>query len=235
MTTGVLISCEHATCRLPPRFREAFRGASAALRSHRGCDLGALDLARYLARRLGLPLFAAPATRLLADPNRSLGHRQLLSTWSRRLPAGERELVLERYWRPHREAVERAVAEQLSRVRRVVHVSVHTFTPRLDGKTRRVDVALLYDPARKAERAVVDAWLTSLGSLAPDLLLRRNHPYRGNADGLTTHLRQRFRPARYLGLELEVSQRHPLGPVARWHRLRSEIETSLRDVLGSQS
>jgi hypothetical protein len=36
--------------------------------------------------------------------------------------------------------------------------------------------------------------------------VRRNRPYRGAADGLTTHLRRKLGP-RYLGIELEVSQR----------------------------
>lgn len=226
----MIVSCEHARCRVPARYRHAFTGASRQLRSHRGSDPGAVVLARHLAGALRTPLFTAPATRLLVDPNRSLGHRSLFSEWSRELPREERERIVERYWRPHRESIERAIR---SRVRHgaVLHVAVHTFTPRWRGTTRRVDTALLYDPARERERAFADAWIRELRSRRPDLLLRKNFPYRGNADGLTSHLRKQFAPDRYLGIELEVSQRFAVGLPSRWRRLRSAIETTLAAVL----
>jgi predicted N-formylglutamate amidohydrolase len=109
----------------------------------------------------------------------------------------------------------------------VLHVSVHTFTPRWRNARRDVDVALLYDPARRRERAFADAWLEALAARRPDLRLRRNFPYRGEADGLTTHLRGVFGAGHYLGLELEVSQQHALGAASAWRRLQADICAAL--------
>jgi len=233
VSARVVISCEHASAAVPARYEPLFRGAGTALRSHRGSDLGARMLARRLARKLGSPLVEARATRLLADPNRSLGHRHLFSEWTRKLDGDERERILSRFWRPHREAVERAV-RKLARGRgAVAHISVHTFAPVWNGKPREVDVGLLYDPRRARERSFASSWLAAVAGLRSDLSLRRNHPYRGSADGLTTHLRRVFEPTDYLGIELEVSQRHPLGPAPAWHRLQDELGQALETALES--
>ena len=232
MTPRVILSCEHALCRVPARYQHVFRGAERQLRSHRGSDPGALELARHLARALDAPLFSAPATRLLVDPNRSLGHRNLFSEWSRTLPVEERQRIVGQYWLPHRRSVEEAVRKAV-RQGPVLHLSVHTFTPRWRGSVRPVDAALLYDPARNPERAFADSWVRELRSLRPDLRLRRNFPYRGTADGLTTHLRRHFAPGSYLGIEIEVSQRFPLGPARSWSELRSAIGTVLLAVLNA--
>lgn len=223
----LLLSCEHGGARVPADLRAAFRGAAGALASHRGQDLGALELARRLARETGAPLVATSVSRLVVDANRSLGHPGLFSEWSRTLPPAGREALVARYWRPQRERVERAALELSAGGGRVVHVGVHSFTPRWRGRARRADVALLYDPSRPLERALAARWLRELGALRPQLRLRRNYPYRGAADGLTTSLRQRLAPRRYLGLELEVSQSFPTGPGRAWRALQSDLARSL--------
>ncbi|QDU68156.1 N-formylglutamate amidohydrolase [Engelhardtia mirabilis] len=229
MSPELVLSCEHGGNRVPARYRNVLRGAEAALASHRGLDQGAAQLARQAARALGAPLVLSTTTRLLVDANRSHDNPGCFSEWTRGLPAAERERLLERYWRPHRLAVEQAVVAKGRR--RVLHLSVHSFTPVWKGVQRDVDVGLLYDPARRLERAFVDAWLAELAASRPDLRLRRNRPYRGTSDGLTTALRQRFAPARYLGVELEVSQQLTLGPAAPWARLRRELVRSLGRAL----
>jgi predicted N-formylglutamate amidohydrolase len=222
----VLLTCEHAGCRVPARYRDLFAGKDALLRSHRGWDPGAFELARAMVRRVGGPLLATTWTRLLVEANRSLRHRRLFSDVTRGLPEDERRAIVDRYWRPHREAVRREVARRAP----VVHVGVHTFTPVLDGVERTVDVGFLYDPARPRERAFAGRWIAALAARAPGLRLRRNAPYRGNADGLTTALRREHRPARYLGVELEVNQRFPLGPAAAWRALRTDLAESLGEA-----
>lgn len=187
-------------------------------------------MARELARQLEAPLIATTTTRLLVDTNRSIGHPRLFSQWSRELPEAQRRQIVDRYWRPHRDAVEACVRSASGRRRPVLHVSVHSFTPRLKGRMRTVDVGWLYDPARRAERVFVDQWSRALKGRTQVLRLRRNQPYRGTADGLTTSLRALFGP-RYMGLELEVSQRLVLGPSARWRRLRRDLAESLAEAL----
>jgi predicted N-formylglutamate amidohydrolase len=88
---------------------------------------------------------------------------------------------------------------------------MHSFTPVFDGAPRRADVGLLYDPRRAAERQWCGRWREALLGRRPELIVRRNDPYRGGADGLVTHLRRRFDADRYVGVELEVNQKFTVG------------------------
>jgi predicted N-formylglutamate amidohydrolase len=223
----LVLSCEHGGNRVPARWRELFRGAGPALRSHRGWDPGALTLARSLARRLEVPLVASTVTRLLIEPNRSLGHPRLFSDYTRSLPSADRALLVERYWRAHRARVEASVRGALKHSPRVLHLAVHSFTPVLDGQVRTIDVGVLYDPARARERDFCGGWITRLRRALPDLRVRANQPYRGTSDGLTTHLRGVL-GARYLGVELEVSQALLASPRSK-RRLQVALTDTLRD------
>jgi predicted N-formylglutamate amidohydrolase len=225
----VIVSCEHGGNRIPARFAPLFAGHARALASHHGFDPGAAPLARRLARAVDAPLHLHRLSRLLVDPNRSLGHPRLFSERTRALPERERKRILARCWHPHRRAVEASVASALRRGERVLHLSVHSFTPRLAGRSRDCDVGLLYDPARPRERELCARWQALLRELAPGLRVRRNHPYRGDADGLTTHLRRCFADPRYAGIELEVSQGRLRAPAAPG--LERTLAASLRLLL----
>ncbi len=164
-------------------------------------------MARALAHALGAPLRFSVTTRLLVDLNRSVHNPAVFSDVTHGLAAEERRRIVERFHAPYRQAVAGDVDEALSAGGRVLHLSVHTFTPFLNGRQRKTDVGLLYDPARIAERELVASWVSELKRRLPGSRVRRNHPYRGATDGLTTWLRKQYGPARYLGIEIEVSQR----------------------------
>lgn len=203
----LLLTCEHASRAVPRRYRHLFAGHEPLLEGHRGWDPGALVLAERLARHLDAELFAGSATRLLVDLNRSRHHPRLLSEITRPLPRPERDLLLADHYDPFREKfaerVDRAVADGP-----VLHLSVHSFTPVLDGRARNVDLGLLYDPARREELATCRAWASAIAASLPGLRVRRNAPYRGAADGHVTALRRRHPGAMYRGVEIEVSQHH---------------------------
>jgi predicted N-formylglutamate amidohydrolase len=185
-------------------------------------------MARALARAFRAPLVSSTTSRLLVDLNRSIGHPQLFSAATRSAPAQVRAKIVEQHYRPHRMQVERRVGQSVARGRRVIHIASHSFTPELDGRLRRADVGLLYHPGRRAEAALCARWKASLAALAPHLRVRRNYPYAGRADGLTAHLRLRFPPSAYVGIELEVNQEIVLGAGRRWASLRGALIDSLR-------
>ena len=218
----LLITCEHGGNRIPARYRRAFAGGARALASHEGYDPGALELARDFARRLGAPLFYSDTSRLLVELNRSLPHARIFSRYARRLAPEERREVLQRYYLPYRASVEARVASAIRRGRGVVHLSCHSFTPRLAGRVRTTDVGLLFDPQRAAEAALCRRWQLALAKYDRSLRVKRNYPYRGCADGFTTYLRASFGPV-YLGIELEVNQRFPREGGERWKRLRRAL------------
>jgi predicted N-formylglutamate amidohydrolase len=190
-------------------------------------------VARALSRTLRAPLFAATVTRLLVDANRTRGHFALFSERSRALPEREREALLARYHAPHWRRVRDAV-ESRDGEARVVHVGVHSFTPVWNGAPREVDVGLLYDPTRPAEAAFCDAWARALKEADPSLRVRRNAPYRGISNCLPTALRRELPAARYLGLELELSQAR-LAAASGRARMARLVARSLQEVLAARA
>ena len=231
----LVLSCEHGGDRIPREFRAAFVPPTSVLASHRGHDPGTRELGALLARTCDAPLFVNTTTRLLIDANRSVSHPRRFSRWSRGLAPQLRQHA-ERIWSAHRDAVAAAVEGAMVRGP-VVHISVHSFTPRLSGVVRQVDVGFLYDPQRTLERELVARWIAALSPLERRLRVRRNAPYRGTADGLTTALRRRFPADRYAGIELEVSQRFPnargLAGRRRWTALQRSIAASVVACVGS--
>ena len=228
---ALVISCEHGGNEVPPAYATLFEGHEALLPTHRGWDPGALELARQMAGAFGAPLFAATTTRLLIDLNRSIGHRQLHSEATRSLALAARRDIATRYYRPHRDAVESEVALLIASSRHVIHIASHSFTPELNGVVRQADVAWLYDTRRAGETLLARRWLDALRQRRPDLKLRRNYPYEGKGDGLTSLLRKRHAPGQYVGVELEVNQRFYLAGGDAWAALRSDITLALADAL----
>ena len=185
-------------------------------------------MARALASAFRAPLVTSTVSRLLIDLNRSIGHPHLFSAATRSAPASLRAEIVERHYRAYRAEVERLVGQRVARGRRVVHVSSHSFTPRLYGQVRRADVGLLYHPGRRGEAELCARWMAALAARAPELRVRRNYPYAGKGDGLTSHLRRRFPPKVYVGIELEVNQRRVFAAGRDWTALRGVLIDSLR-------
>jgi len=201
-----IVTCEHATPCIPAAYRKLFITRRSHLASHLGWDIGALDLARAVSRALASPLMRSEVSRLLVDLNRSVGHPALFSGTVRPLGEEQKIRILNRYYFPYRTRVETAIRNLIRAGHRVLHLSVHSFTPILDGKIRRTDIGLLYDPGRTCEMEFCALWREGLRRSNPGWSVHFNRPYRGFTDGLTSALRKRWRENEYLGIELEVNQ-----------------------------
>jgi predicted N-formylglutamate amidohydrolase len=203
----VVVTCEHATDRVPPELSSVFRAHRALLKTHRGWDIGALGVAERIAAGLASPLFVGEVSRLVIELNRSPGSASLFSVATRELDDDVKRGLVERYYTPWRGAVRKHV-ELAFRAQRgaVVHVSAHSFTPVLDGKVRNVEIGLLFDPSRAGERALCERWREAIVR-DPDstgMRVKMNLPYRGTSDGHTTALRRMLPASRYVGIEVEV-------------------------------
>jgi hypothetical protein len=55
--------------------------------------------------------------------------------------------------------------------------------------------------------------------------------FRGYAEGLTTHLRRRYRRRGYVGVEMEVNQKHVLAGGRQWRMLREVLQQSVGDIV----
>ncbi|MDT0651444.1 N-formylglutamate amidohydrolase [Autumnicola edwardsiae] len=201
----LILTCEHAFNAIPDEYSHLFAGAEEVLNTHRGYDPGAFDLFEAVS---GLANFGAyqKTSRLLVEVNRSENHPQLFSEFSAELTNEEKQEVLEQYYFPYRESVATKIEDFIEKGERLVHFSVHSFTPELDGEIRDADIGLLFDPARSAEEEFCTLLKKRLQQENPELKIRFNYPYLGKSDGLTTFLRSNF-PNNYSGIELEVNQK----------------------------
>ncbi|MEZ6116970.1 MAG: N-formylglutamate amidohydrolase [Pirellulaceae bacterium] len=228
----LILTCEHGGNQVPRAYRVCFTHAQQMLATHRGYDIGALSLAQSLAHHFTAPLHSSKVTRLLIELNRSLHHRSLFSEFTAGLASETKRQIIDTFYLPYRTQVETAIRETVGKKRQVLHVSVHTFTPQLNEQVRVADVGLLYSPQRTNENVFAKSWQTAIRDVFPNWTVRRNYPYRGSSDGFTTYLRTQFSPDLYLGLELEVNQKHAAN--ARFWRstvargVAESLETALR-------
>lgn len=200
----LVLTCEHAGNEITEDFQVAFEPYQAELNTHRGLDLGALDVFESLKPLASFHLHET-ASRLLIELNRSLHHKDLFSRISKTLDAESKETLINTIYKPFRNRVEEKISNYLTEGKQVFHLSIHSFTPVMNGTTRHCDLGILYDPKRKKEKDFAKKLKEKVLENS-DLNVRFNYPYKGSSDGFTTYLRKRF-PNNYLGIELEINQK----------------------------
>lgn len=199
-----VITCEHASNLVPAQYANLFRGAEGVLASHRGYDLAAEGVAENLAKKLGAPIHVCRTTRLLIEPNRSIGHPNLFSEFTQSLSVEEKNVLLASVYHPYRDRV----METMSNSNKpILHLSIHSFTPKLDDIVRDVEIGLLFDPARRLESDCCAQMKELLQNSLVGYRIKFNEPYRGVDDGFTTFLRTKFSDETYAGIEIEINQK----------------------------
>lgn len=203
---ALVVSCEHASAKFPVELQALLGDWAANLPSHRLFDEGTKAIAEKLTQEAKCPLFLGEYSRLVVDLNRSLGHPALLGEPLRLWSKQKKIDLIERFYRPLRQDVARAVAAALASNKKVLHLSIHSFTPVWNGQERNADFALLYDPQHGGESTFCRHWMAAVKKAKPEWHCRFNYPYRGVSDGHTKALRKQF-GGDYWGVELEFNQR----------------------------
>lgn len=227
---NLVLTCEHGGNTIPPAYAPFFEGQQELLSTHRGYDIGAKELFESL-KGLAHTSYFADISRLLVELNRSPHHKELFSSVTKTLPEGIKQQILQDHYYPYRGTVGDKIKEFIGMGGQVLHLSIHTFTPVLEGEERKTAVGLLYDPKRSFERRFCQGWKDQLQQLDPALRVRLNYPYLGISDGFPTYLRHRFSDEQYMGIELEVNQKFPLGDKGRWKQLQQLVKESLQQAL----
>lgn len=223
----LFLTCEHGGNRVPRHLKAFFTGHEDVLETHRGYDIGALDLFRSLAS-LADETAHATLSRLCIEMNRTEDHPQLFSAYMRAASPAQRQELLALH-RAYAGDIAARIRERISGGREVLQIAVHSFTPVLDGRKRDLDIGLLYDPKRSGERTFCLRWRQALLRHLPGLTVRMNQPYKGTSNGLPTALRHKF-PKHYAGVELEVNQRFASnGRMDR--KLAAAVRSSLSEAL----
>lgn len=227
---AVVISCEHAVDLVPAPYAALFKGYDHLLATHRGIDFGALAIAKHVHQVCQSDFIAAKATRLLIDCNRSLHHPQCFSEVTQHLDAPLKQQIISQYYLPFRQQVLADIMKHISDGLTVWHLSIHSFTPVMDGRTRNADIGLLYDPRRSAEKEFAAQWKQAIKQLHPQYKVRLNYPYRGTSDGLTSFLRKQFLNNQYIGIEVETNQALTKD-VQMMHTIKHILSESLQNLM----
>lgn len=179
-----LITCDHAANTVPEFVNGGTLGlAEADMTRHIAYDVGAAGLTRELARQLDAPAILSNFSRLVIDPNRGEDDPTLLmklydgTIIPGNRPAGEAELQtrLNRCYRPYHTAL----AELAARRPDTVIISVHSFTPQLQGRPPRPwHVGVLH----AADTRLTDPLVDHLRA-EQDLCIGVNEPYGGHLPG----------------------------------------------------
>jgi predicted N-formylglutamate amidohydrolase len=227
-SSAVLVVCDHASNFVPHDLGSLGVG-EARMRDHIAWDIGAGDLARSLAGELGAWALLCGNSRLVVDCNRRLDDPSVFPVRSdgvvvpgnRGLSATEREQRANRFYWPYHHAIrdQLCVLEAVRAAPAVI--SVHSFTPAMNGVDRPWHVGALYD---KDDR-VADAFLAVMGQ-ASGVVVGDNQPYSGrDAADFTLDHHAEAEGLPHLAIEVRQDLIDTPEGVARWAGL---LVTALR-------
>lgn len=224
----LVLTCEHGGNEIPDSYKFVFNNASKQLQTHRGFDLGALDMFEYLKDLAQFSMYSK-TSRLLIELNRSLHHNNLFSEFTKPLKSEHKKNIIETYYLPYRNRVESEISKYIVNDEHVLHLSIHSFTSKLNSIERHCDIGLLYEPSKDLEKEFSKQFKSQLNIENPDLNVRFNYPYLGKADGFTTYLRKQF-PKKYMGIEIEINQKFSKSNFMEYH-LKETLRLAIQSCL----
>ena len=225
----LLLTCEHGGNQIPPAYKHLFNNAQKELSSHKGWDIGALEIFNNMVS-LSHHYSYSDVSRLLVELNRSLHHPKLFSKYSKGISKTQKQEILEHFYLPYREEIKKFITQEVRKGNMIVHISVHSFTPVLNGEKRNADIGFLYDPSKKQEKDFARKWKEQIKTQNGAYKIRMNYPYEGKADGLTTFLRKSF-AHNYIGIELEINQQFFKQSSSKIEDLKITLYHSLASIL----
>lgn len=197
-----VLICEHASNRIPRKLGNL--GLEPAdLSRHIAWDIGAERVARVLSRLLDAPLALQRYSRLAYDCNRPPESPDAMPAVSEttsipgnaNLSPQDRLARTAAIYRPFHAAVAELLDHRAAHRRDTIVVSIHSFTPVYKGKTRAVELGILFDRDPALARQLVKGF--------PNVDVRLNEPY-GPADGVlhTLNLHAAPRGLRHAMIEI---------------------------------
>ncbi len=201
----VLITCDHASRRVPKSLHNLGLDA-ASLKLHIGWDIGAAEVSRQLARKLDAPAILAGYSRLVIDCNRDLDDPTSMPALSDGVsvpgnqdlsPAAKAQRV-EALFKPYHAAIETALDRFTARGVHPAVLSIHSFTPVMNGFARPWHIGILWDKDPRMAVPVLAALRREAGLVVGD-----NEPYSAREPAgytVRTHAEKRGLP--HLNVEL---------------------------------
>lgn len=229
-----LITCDHATNTVPDFVNNGCLGLAAGdMGRHIAYDVGAAGVTRALADALEAPAILSNFSRLVIDPNRGEDDPTLLMRLydgtiipaNRHADEAELQKRLNRCYRPYHTAL----AEIAARREDTIIISIHSFTPQLQGRPPRPwHIGVLY----AADQSYAVPMIRRLEE-ENDLCVGENEPYGGHlpGDAIARHAIAHQRPNALIELrndliETEEQQKawgKRLAPICRDSLTRSGL------------
>ena len=178
----ILLVCDHASCRFPESLGDMGLDPFAR-RCHLAIDIGAGSLTERIAKGIGATAVLAQYSRLIVDCNRQLMDPGafleygdgILVPGNRNLHQAEKDQRADAIYWPYHHAID----EQIKRLKASgpppAFVSVHSFTPVLNGESRPWQVGVLWDKDQSLSDIFIEDFRAA-GYLTGD-----NEPYSGKA------------------------------------------------------
>ncbi len=176
-----LLICDHAS-RLIPRDLNALGLGCGLLEGHIAWDIGAAQVTRHLAELLDTAAVLSAISRLVIDCNRPLDDPSSIPAVSdgvqvpgnRNLGAADRRHRQRAYFEPYHGEIRRRLDGFVARGLAPLLISIHSFTPVMDGFERPWHVGLLWDREPGLSAPVIAELRRD-----PGLVVGENQPYSG--------------------------------------------------------
>ncbi len=187
LARGVILVCDHATNAMPAEFDHLGLPPEQLMR-HIAWDIGAEDTVRAMAAALGAPAVLSRFSRLLVDPNRGDDDPTLVRSISDGVVipgnagldasgiAARRHRFAEPYHAAIADMIDRALAADIV----PALVSLHSFTPVMQGRPRPWHVGILWDADPRLNVPLIQRLREER-----DLVVGDNEPYDGALEGDT--------------------------------------------------
>jgi len=191
-SSRVLVLCDHASNHVPDDVNGGSLGISTQdMARHIAYDVGARGAALALAELLNTPMLACRFSRLVIDPNRGEDDPTILMKiydhtiveGNRHADAAEKQRRIIAHHRPYHAAISARLAEVTARGEVPVLVSVHSYTPQLNGRPKRPwHIGILWDK----DGSIASPLIRKLAE-NPDICVGDNEPYSGELRGDTMY------------------------------------------------
>lgn len=227
----VLLTCDHAS-RQVPRSLAGLGLDDDLLARHIGWDIGAAAVTRRLAPLLDAPAVLCGYSRLVIDCNRdpeepsSIPERSdgIAVPGNRLLPAAARRARRAAIFDPYHSAIAAQLAALAARGPLPVLLSMHSFTPVMNGEARPWHVGILWDEDPRIARPLIQALAAD-----PALVVGDNQPYSAREPaGYTQRHHAARRGLPHLAIELRQDLVADETGAAAWAEL---LAAALRPIL----
>ena len=157
--SAILITCEHASNRLPPSFSLPKR----LINSHWALDVGISKVVDRVAEILDCTAIKSNYSRLIIDLNRHFHQETLIREktsrtvpvlFNRNLSKKKIEERKNKIHKPYHDRIDSLVKELKKHHKQIILICLHSFTPIYFGKPRHVEIGMMYNEHKRLAKHI---------------------------------------------------------------------------------